>query len=113
MIKTMTYWPACLAVVLPLAGLAGCSSMFIEKRPMAWEIPVVEPAAVANCESKGGTLVSVPAYVWMIKRDDEAIEENLLQLARNAAMDAGGDTLVKGDSPESGRRNYAIYKCRP
>ena len=109
----MKHVPVCLAMVGQLIGLAGCSSMFIEKRPMAWDIPVVEPAEVTRCESKGGTLVSVAAYVWMVKRDDQAVEENLLQLARNAAVDAGGDTLVKGDSPEVGRRNYSIYKCRP
>ena len=107
------HWLVWVAAALPMAGVPGCSSMLIEKRPMAWEIPVVAPAAVASCESKGGTLVSVAAYVWFVRRDDDAIEENLLQLARNAAADAGGDTLVKGDSPETGRRNYAIYKCRP
>lgn len=93
--------------------LSACSSAFIEKRPMSWEVPVVEPALVANCQSRGGTLVSVAAYLWIVKRGDEAVEENLLQLARNAAIDAGGDTLVRGDSPGAGRRHYDIYRCRP
>jgi hypothetical protein len=92
-------------------ALQGCSSAFVEQRPMAWQVAVMAADQVSRCDSKGGTLVGVAAYVWIVKRSDEAIEENLLQLARNAAVDAGGDTLVKGDSPSTGRRNFAIYKC--
>lgn len=44
---------------------------------------------------------------------DEAVEANLLQLARNSAIEAGGDSVVKGTSPEYGKRTFSIYKCKP
>lgn len=89
----------------------GCSSAFIEKRPLSWQVMVVDADKVSGCESKGGVKVGAAAYLWIVKRRDEDVEDNLLQLARNAAVDAGGDTLVKGDSPGPGTRNFSIYRC--
>ena len=43
----------------------------------------------------------------------EAVEDNLYQLARNNAVDAGADTLVKGESKKFGERSFGMYKCRP
>ena len=40
-------------------------------------------------------------------------EANLSQVARNEAVDAGADTVVKGDSPEFGKRTFKLYKCQP
>ena len=104
---------AAIAGMASLAGLAGCSSALIETRPMAFEVVVLDADRVAGCQAKGGVRVSAAAYVWVFKRSDDDIEANLLQLARNGAIDAGGDALVKGDSPRAGERNFAIYKCRP
>jgi len=102
------------AMLAPLiAGLNGCSSALIAERPMAWRVVVVDSDRVSACQSKGGIRVSAAAYLWFFERSDEAVEANLLQLARNGAIDAGGDTLVKGDSPRAGTRNFAIYKCAP
>jgi hypothetical protein len=101
------------AMMVLIAGMSGCSSAFIAKRPMAWEVLVMKPEQVASCQPKGGVLVTAAAYLWFYQRSDEAVEENLVQLARNAAIDAGGDALVPGESPKPGTRNFAIYRCRP
>jgi hypothetical protein len=55
----------------------------------------------------------VLAKVGIILRYEEDVEENLYQLARNNAVDAGADTLVKGESKEFGKRMFEMYKCRP
>lgn len=103
---------AAAAVMVPLAaGLNGCATPFVDKRPMSWQVVVADADKVANCTSKGGVRVAAAAYIWVFKRTDDAIEADLLQLARNAAVDAGGDTLVEGDSPKPGTRNFAIYQC--
>jgi hypothetical protein len=76
-------------------------------------VSLAKASEVASCQSKGKVTVSVLAEVAFITRGPEAVEANLLQLARNAAVDGGGDTVVKGNSQEYGKRTFEIYKCRP
>lgn len=95
-----------------VVGLGGCASSLIDVRKGSDQVPLVEASQVGNCQSKGEINVSVLAEVGFISRSVEAVEANLLQLARNGAVDSGGDTVVKGKSPEFGKRTFAIYKCR-
>jgi hypothetical protein len=102
------------AVVLPLlAGLGGCTSMMIGERAGSDRVSLADANQVGGCQSKGITIVSVVAKVGFVKRLPEAVEADLYQLARNNAVDAGADTLVKGESKEFGQRTYEMYKCRP
>jgi hypothetical protein len=57
--------------------------------------------------------VSVLTNAGLYGRSIEGIDANLLQLARNDAVEVGGDTLVKGERQAVGKRTFAIYKCRP
>jgi hypothetical protein len=101
-------------VVLPLvAGLGGCTSMMIGERAGSDRVSLADASQVGACESKGKTIVSVVAKVGFVKRLPEAVEADLYQLARNNAVDAGADTLVKGESQEFGKRTFDMYKCRP
>jgi hypothetical protein len=99
------------AMTLPLLG--GCTSMMIGQRDGSDRVSLADASQVGGCESKGKTIVSVVAKVGFIKRLPEAVEADLYQLARNNAVDAGADTLVKGESNEFGKRTYEMYKCRP
>ncbi len=99
---------------LQIAGLGGCAgSDLIEMRQGADRVSLVNANQVGSCQRKGEINVSVLAELGFITRSAEAVEANLLQLARNGAVDAGGDTVVKGSSPEYGKRTFVIYKCRP
>jgi hypothetical protein len=102
------------SVLLVLAsGLYGCASKLIDVRPGSEKVSVAESNQIANCQSKGVATVSVLSSIGFINRSDEAVEENLLQLARNSAVEMGGDTIVKGRMPAYGQRNFEVYKCRP
>jgi hypothetical protein len=102
------------AVIAPaIALLSGCASDLVEVQKGSNRVALVEASQVENCQSKGEIVVSVLAEVGFISRSAEAVEANLLQLARNGAIDSGGDTVVKGISPEFGKRTFAIYKCQP
>lgn len=101
------------AMLLLLVGLSGCASSMIEVRKGSDRVSLADAGQVGACQSKGKTTVSVLAKVGFIVRDNEDVEANLFQLARNDAVDAGADTLVKEGSPALGSRTYAIYKCRP
>lgn len=95
------------------AGLGGCASKMIEVRPGSDLVTVASATQVAGCQPKGKATVSVLSEVAFITRSPEGVEANLLQLARNAAVDGGGDTVVKGSSMEYGKRSFEFYKCRP
>lgn len=94
-------------------ALGGCASDLIEVKPGSRQVTLAEPDQVANCQSKGEITVSVLAKVGFISRSVEEVDANLLQLARNGAVDAGGDTVVQGARPELGTRTFSIYKCHP
>lgn len=96
-----------------LAVLGGCaSSELIDVRPGSEHVALADANQVSGCQSKGKITVSVLAKVGFVNRSVEAVDANLLQLAKNGAVDAGGDTVVKGERPDFGTRTFAIYKCR-
>ena len=100
-----------LAVIVPLfAGLSGCANnIFIGVHEGADRVSLADASQVGNCQSKGATIISVFAKF----RVEEDVEANMYQMARNNAVDAGADTVVKGESPELGKRTFNFYKCRP
>lgn len=106
---------AVVAIVPLLAGLSGCSSSFIGVREGAEKVSLAEANQVANCEPKSGITISVfsKANALGYKRTEKDVEDNMYQMARNSAVDAGADTVVKGESPEFGKRTFQFYKCRP
>lgn len=97
--------------LLVLAGLAlgGCS--FTEVDPAAQRIEVLEAARVSHCERLGDTQVSVAHKVGFIARGDEAIQNDLNNLARNSAADMGGDTVTPIDEPRNGKQTFEVYDC--
>lgn len=94
-------------------GLGGCAEKLIGVREGADQVALKEANQVTQCASKGKLTVSVLAEVGFITRRPEDVEANLLQLARNGAIDKGGDAVVKGNSSEYGKRTFEIFKCRP
>jgi hypothetical protein len=101
-----------IVIMLLISGLSGCASGLIEVRTGSDQVSLTEASQVGNCQPKGEITVSVLAEVGFISRSAEAVETNLLQLARNGAIDSGGNTIVKGNSSEFGKRTFSIYKCR-
>lgn len=96
-----------------MAALAGCADQLIKVHLGSEKVAVAQAGEVSACQPKGKVTVSVMSEVAFITRSPEAVEANLLQLARNSAVDSGADTVVKGSSTEFGKRSFDIYKCRP
>jgi hypothetical protein len=104
------------AAIVPLiVGLSGCASAIIGVHEGADRVSLAEANQVGGCQSKGGTTISIfaKAGITGITRAEKDVEANMYQMARNDAADAGADTIVKGESPELGKRTFALYKCRP
>lgn len=100
---------AIVAIVPLIAALNGCASRIIGVREGSERVSLADANQVANCQSKGGIIISIFAK----GRDGKEVEDNMYQMARNKAVDIGADTVVKGESPELGKRTFDFYKCRP
>ena len=100
-------------VTLFLLALSGCASKIIGVHQGAERVSIADANQISNCQLKSKNTVSVLAKVGFITRSADEVEANLTQLAINDAVDAGADTVVKGESATFGSRTYALYKCRP
>ncbi len=108
----MKYTPTMLAL-LSIAALSACSSAIIGKKEGFDHVSLANANQVANCQTKGKINITVMAKIGIIPRFKTDIEDNLLQMARNNAVESGADTLLKGESTELGTRTFEMYKCRP
>jgi hypothetical protein len=91
-------------------GLAGCN--WVDLRPDAEGVAVADASSVANCELRGTTTASVLDRVGFIDRSTDKVQGELSILARNSALDIGGDTVVPTGRVENGKQKFAVYKCR-
>ena len=97
-------------VMIALAALcASCS--WVELTPEGENVAVLTANDVINCAMVGDTTVSVPDEV-LIQRSSERVTEELRILARNAAANREGDTIVPDGPVVDGQRTYNIYQCR-
>jgi hypothetical protein len=102
-----------LVLVLLTLGVSGCASKMIGVHDGAERVSIADANQVANCQLKSKNTVTVLAKIGFITRSADDVEANLTQLAINDAVDAGADTVVKGESTTFGTRTFTLYKCRP
>lgn len=87
----------------------GCT--WVEPKPGASSVSLVTSAHVSNCTSIGTSVSQVMAKIGFINRSDDKVAEELLTLAKNSAVEMGGDTLVAEGVPGEGTQKFRIYKC--
>jgi len=75
------------------------------------KVRVLKPYEINSCIKKGKTTVSVRHKVAGIERNNETITKELERLARNAAPDLNGDTVVAASPIVKGQQTFHIYKC--
>lgn len=90
--------------------LAGCSWVKLEEG--AERVNLVGEERVDDCQKLGRTRVQVAHQIGFIPRNEEAIQENLNDMARNQAIEMGGDTIAPLEAAEEGRQQFGIYRCR-
>jgi hypothetical protein len=101
--------PSLAAIVL--VCLAGSSCTWVDPDAGAGNVALVMPKHVTDCKSLGTTIAEVKDKVGFINRSEEKVAEELLTLAKNAAVKLGGDTLVADGAPVDGTQRFKIYKC--
>ena len=99
-----------MTLIVVSVGLTGCTWVQLDEG--ADEVLLVSADRVANCEKLGRAHVQVAEQVGVIRRHDHVVEENLQDVARNQAVEMGGDTIVPETEPEEGRQTFGVYRCR-
>lgn len=98
-------------ILLGIVASSGCT--WVDPKPGASAVTLVQPSHVVNCKSLGTTVSQVKDKVGFVNRSDDKVTLELLTLAKNSAVDLGGDTLVAEGGPDSGTQKFRIYKCLP
>ena len=98
-----------LLIILLCLGAVACS--WVTLTPGGEKVRVLSADEVSSCEELGKAMVSLRAKVAGINRDPRQVEKELAMLARNAAADMGGDTVVAVTAVKEGKRSYKVYKC--
>ncbi|GMV69759.1 MAG: hypothetical protein AMXMBFR76_21980 [Pseudomonadota bacterium] len=95
---------ACLPVLL-----AACS--FIPKSPGADRVLLLPLERVKSCTEVGQTKVQVLDRVGFLARRGASVDQDLQRVARNNAVDMGGDTISALTGVVNGRQTFGVYKC--
>lgn len=98
-----------LAAVAVGALVSGCS--WVELTPKANDVQILKPHAVYGCQRIGVTSASSLNKVGFINRSKEKIEEEIQVLARNKAVEMGGNVLVADSDITEGSQRFVVYRC--
>jgi hypothetical protein len=106
--KSSVCLPAVFMLTVILAA-SGCT--WVDPVPGASRVTLVMPQHVSQCQPLGSTTSQVKAQVGPVHRSESKVQEELLTLAKNSAVEIGGDTLVAEGPPSQGTQRFRIFKC--
>lgn len=95
--------------LLAVAVLAGC--VFVQPTTEGKKVRVLTAGEVDRCRSLGTLTSQVADRVGVIPRSREAVQEDVLVNAKNAAADMNGDTIVPASDLEDGKQVFRVYRC--
>jgi len=89
--------------------MAGCT--WVKPTSEGEKVRVLAANEVASCKSLGSTTATIADKVVGIKRKPKKVQKELETLARNSAVDLGGDTVVAVSEVVNGKQTFAVYRC--
>lgn len=99
-------------IALLSTALLVSACTWVAVTPGAEKVTLVKPEHVVSCSKLGATKANVLAKVGIVERSDADVAANLLTIAKNTAVDMGGDTVVADTAMSAGTQTFSIYKCR-
>ncbi len=99
----------------PLLGLvvlgiiSGC--VFVQPTVEGKKVRVLTAQEVERCKPLGSLTSRVADRVGVILRSEDAIQEDVVQNAKNSAADMGGDTVVPIGKAADGKQDFEVFKC--
>ncbi|MFZ5602351.1 MAG: DUF4156 domain-containing protein [Pseudomonadota bacterium] len=99
-------------LVVPLLGtlfLSACN--FVKLAPNAADVLVLKPYQARECEQLRRTTSQVMSKVWFVSRNEDSMAEELTILAKNTAVEIGGNAVVPDSAIAEGKQRFIIYNC--
>lgn len=102
---------ACGSIVLFAlsSALGGCTHVALE--PQGSDVRRLGVQEAPACERIGTTRVKVLSKVLFVARSKTTVAEELTILARNAAGNMGGDTVIAEGGVHDGHQTFGVYRC--
>ncbi len=101
----MKHWMGCCVVLL------GTACTWVEPTTQGGKVTLVKAPHVTHCQALGSVSSTTKPAVAGIRRSEEKVAEELVDLARNKAAGMGGDTLVAEGPVSSGSQSFRVYRC--
>lgn len=98
-----------IAGLIVAATVSGC--VFVQPTEAGKKVRVLTTGEVDRCRSLGNVTSTVQDRVGVIIRRQDTVEDDVLQNARNAAADMGGDTIVAVSALDGGKQTFGVYRC--
>ena len=92
-----------------LLMLSACTWVKLSKEAEA--VSVRQAENINGCKMLGRTTASLKDKIMGLDRDAEKIQAELETLARNAAVDLGGNVVVPSSDIENGRQSFDVFAC--
>ena len=99
--------------IVGLLALHVAACTWVDVSQEGEKVRVLTADEVSSCEHLGKTTVKTAAKVTGLERHVHKVQGELNILARNSAVELGGDTVVPIDTPVEGRQVFEVYRCMP
>lgn len=99
-------------VVALAVSLVATACTFVQSQPGSETVVLFQPEQVTRCTQLGSVKVSVLDKVGFIPRKPGKIAADLQALARNSAVDMGGNTITAASPASEGRQIFNIFRCQ-
>ena len=96
-------------VVLFSISFSACT--WVKLTPEGEKVRVLSAEEVKSCKKLGTTRTMLKDKIAGVGRNAEKVKKEMETLARNSAVDMGGDTVVPVSAIEDGKQVFEVYRC--
>lgn len=98
-----------LALLVVAEIVVGC--VYVQPTEEGKKVRVLTASEVERCRSLGTLTSQVADHVAAIPREHEAVADDVLVNAKNAAAALKGDTIVPASEMKDGKQTFNVYRC--
>lgn len=92
-------------------GLLLVSCTWVKVTEEGKSVTVREEGQVADCKKVARITSTSKGDIMGVKRKKEKVKQELETLARNEALEYGGNVLVPASEIKEGKQSFFVYKC--
>lgn len=96
--------------MLAVAAIAA-ACVFVQPTAEGKKVRVLTAAEVERCRSLGTLTSQVADTIGAIPRSQEAVADDVLLNAKNAAAAQNADTIVSTSEMKNGKQTFNMYRC--